>query len=129
MSGTPRDKFKLNGKPVSLIAPKPSRRNAANSRRDNSVDMRSSDNGRRKIERAAVCFCHRLQGAMTAEIINLRRARKATIRAAEERKAAANRALFGASKQEKQGEKARREREECTLDAHRRSPEMPEKET
>lgn len=66
---------------------------------------------------------------MTAEIINLRRARKATIRAAEERKAAANRALFGASKQEKQGEKARRELEERTLDAHRRSPEMPEKET
>ncbi len=66
---------------------------------------------------------------MTADIINLRRARKATIRAAAEREAAANRVLFGTSKWQKEREKARKEREERTLDGHERREDMPERDT
>ena len=58
-----------------------------------------------------------------AEIINLRRARKARDRAASEAEAAANRLSHGRSKAEKQATRAERERLERTLDGAKRDPE------
>jgi len=57
-----------------------------------------------------------------AEIINLRRARKARDRAASEAEAAANRLSHGRSKAEKQATRAERERQERSLDGARRDP-------
>jgi len=58
-----------------------------------------------------------------AEIINLRRARKARDRVASEAEAAANRLSHGRSKAEKQATRAERERLERTLDGAKRDPE------
>jgi hypothetical protein len=55
-----------------------------------------------------------------AEIINLRRARKAKERTEREQTAAEKRRLFGRSKAEKLTETVERERAERTLAAHRR---------
>ena len=61
-----------------------------------------------------------------AEIINLRRARKAKERAGREQTATEKRRLFGRNKAEKLTESAERERTERTLAAHRRdSDEQP----
>ncbi len=59
---------------------------------------------------------------MPADIINLRRARKAKARTEREKTAAANRVAFGRSKAGKQLTKAEREREQRAIDAHRREP-------
>jgi hypothetical protein len=55
-----------------------------------------------------------------AEIINLRRARKAQQRAEAAGKADANRARFGRTRGEKEAEAMRAERMQRNLDAHRR---------
>lgn len=59
---------------------------------------------------------------MPADVINLRRARKAKARAEREKTAADNRVAFGRSKAEKQLTKAEREREQRAIEAHRREP-------
>jgi hypothetical protein len=51
-----------------------------------------------------------------ADIINLRLARKARARAAEELAAAANRAAHGRTKAQKQADRAERARHEAALD-------------
>lgn len=65
-----------------------------------------------------------------AEIINLRKARKAKARAEDERKAADNRLAFGRSRAEKQQGAAERALETRRLDAHRlekaEEPQKPE---
>jgi hypothetical protein len=55
-----------------------------------------------------------------AEIVNLRRARKARSRAEREHNAAENRARFGRGKAEKARTAAETERRERHLDEHRR---------
>jgi hypothetical protein len=55
-----------------------------------------------------------------AEIVNLRRARKAKARQENDSVAAANRIVHGRSKAEKQRLAAEKERAERTLDGHRR---------
>lgn len=57
---------------------------------------------------------------MSADIVNLRRARKAKQRSNAEREAEANRRAFGRTKAEREVEAARREREARTLAGHRR---------
>ena len=57
-----------------------------------------------------------------AEIINLRRARKAKARAEREDEAARNRILFGRTRAEKAQEAAEKERAEHQLDGHKRDP-------
>ncbi len=57
---------------------------------------------------------------MPADIINLRRARKAKARDVREQAAAENRRLHGRTKVEKAKEAAARERAVRTIDAHRR---------
>jgi Domain of unknown function (DUF4169) len=59
---------------------------------------------------------------MSAEIVNLRRARKARARAEKEDKAAENRRRHGRSKAEKQAESAERERAGRHVESHRRQP-------
>ena len=59
---------------------------------------------------------------MTADIVNLRRARKAKARAGREETAAANRTAFGRTKAEKAEATAERERAARSLDGHRREP-------
>jgi hypothetical protein len=59
---------------------------------------------------------------MPADVINLRRARKAKARTEREKTAADNRVAFGRSKAEKQLTKAEREREQRAIEAHRREP-------
>jgi hypothetical protein len=59
---------------------------------------------------------------MPADIVNLRRARKAKVRAEREKTAAGNRVAFGRSKAERQLTKAERERAAAAIDAHRRDP-------
>lgn len=59
---------------------------------------------------------------MTAEIINLRRARRAKARAEREREAAQNRAVHGRRRSERIKAKAERETETRRLDGHRRDP-------
>jgi hypothetical protein len=56
---------------------------------------------------------------LAAEIVNLRMARKRKARAAEETKAAGNRALHGRSKADRQRERLETERGQRTLDGHR----------
>ena len=58
---------------------------------------------------------------MSAEIVNLRRARKAKGRADSARKAAENRALHGRTKLQRAREAADRERAERELDGARRT--------
>jgi hypothetical protein len=55
-----------------------------------------------------------------AEIINLRKARKAKARADKETKADENRARFGRPSQEQMSTEATREMQDRKLDAHRR---------
>jgi hypothetical protein len=55
-----------------------------------------------------------------AEIVNLRRARKARARVEAEKDAAANRASFGLSKTEKKIARSMRSLEAQKLDGHRR---------
>jgi hypothetical protein len=57
---------------------------------------------------------------MTAEIVNLRRARKAKARSAAEAEAQANRTTFGRSKAERKLTKAQSEAEGRKLDGHKR---------
>ena len=57
---------------------------------------------------------------MPAEIVNLRRARKAKARAGLEQTAAENRRLHGRTKAEREKEAAERERAARAVDAHRR---------
>jgi hypothetical protein len=59
---------------------------------------------------------------MPADVVNLRRARKAKARTEREKAAADNRVAFGRSKAETQLTKAEREREQRAIDAHRRDP-------
>lgn len=54
-----------------------------------------------------------------AEVINLRRARKAKGRAEKERAADANRAKFGAPKSERDLARAREAKAECDLEARK----------
>ncbi len=60
---------------------------------------------------------------MSADVINLRRARKAKARAEQEKSAAKNRRVFGRSKVEKQRDAAERTAADRHLDAHRREDE------
>jgi hypothetical protein len=55
-----------------------------------------------------------------AELINLRRARKAKDRTAKNKQAEANRTLHGAPKSQRDLAKARTEKERRDLDAHRK---------
>jgi hypothetical protein len=55
-----------------------------------------------------------------AEIVNLRRARKAKARTEREKQSEANRAAFGRTRVEKEGSAAERERAARVIDAHRR---------
>ena len=57
-----------------------------------------------------------------AELVNLRRARKARQRAGKEAQAAENRARFGRPKAEKRLEAARAEKERRDLEGKRREP-------
>lgn len=57
---------------------------------------------------------------MPADIINLRRARKAKARASKEADAEANRRLFGRTKDEKAKEADERKRSIRLIDGHRR---------
>lgn len=59
---------------------------------------------------------------MPADIINLRRARKARTRTARELKAAENRERFGRSKAVRAEATSERERAERLLEGHRREP-------
>lgn len=60
---------------------------------------------------------------MSAEIINLRRARKDRARAEQAARAEENRIRFGQSKPEKTRLKQERARTEAQLDGHKREPE------
>jgi uncharacterized protein DUF4169 len=57
---------------------------------------------------------------MTADVVNLRRARKAKSRVDREKTAAANRVTFGRARIDKAKEAAERERAVRALDGHRR---------
>ena len=57
---------------------------------------------------------------MSAEIVNLRRARKSKARAGKQAEAAANRIKFGRSKAERTREAANAELHRRRLDSHRR---------
>ena len=59
---------------------------------------------------------------MPADIINLRRARKARTRTAREREAAEKRERFGRSKSERLKATSERERAERLVEGHRREP-------
>ena len=57
---------------------------------------------------------------MPADIVNLRRVRKAKSRAEHDRQADANRVAYGRTKTEKTATKSERERSAKTLEDHRR---------
>ena len=59
------------------------------------------------------------------EIVNLRRAKKAKARAEAEEKASANRARYGAPKDERELTKARSEKQERDLEAVRLDTDKP----
>jgi hypothetical protein len=59
---------------------------------------------------------------MSADIINLRRARKAKARNEREKEAADNRVAFGRSKGEKALADAERQRADKSIEGHRREP-------
>jgi len=61
-----------------------------------------------------------------AEIINLRKARKAKARADKEAEAAENRAKFGRAKEERSQSEAAKDLLDRKLDAHRRDDGDPE---
>jgi hypothetical protein len=61
--------------------------------------------------------------AMSGEIINLRKARKARKRQDKDARAAENRVVFGRTKAERTVVKAESERTERRIDAHLRAPE------
>jgi Domain of unknown function (DUF4169) len=61
-----------------------------------------------------------------AEIINLRKARKAKTRAAKEAEAAENRAKFGRPKEERSQSEAAKDLLDRKLDAHRREDGDPD---
>lgn len=58
-----------------------------------------------------------------AEIVNLRRAKKAKARADADAQAAENRALFGRTKAEKQRTEVEREKAQRAIEGHRREEE------
>ena len=60
-----------------------------------------------------------------AEIVNLRRAKKAKARADEERKASLNRVRFGTPKPERKITSARSEKESADLEAKKLDPDKP----
>jgi hypothetical protein len=60
---------------------------------------------------------------MPADIVNLRRARKAKARTDKQREATDKRALFGRTKAEKAKEAAERQQAARALDGHRRDKE------
>ena len=60
---------------------------------------------------------------MPADLINLRKARKARARADKEAQAAENRAKFGRTKAERQTKSATDDLTRRRLDAHQRAPE------
>jgi len=60
---------------------------------------------------------------MPADIVNLRRARKAKARTEHDKQAAENRNAFGRSKAEKAASKAQTDAAARKLDGHRRRPE------
>lgn len=57
---------------------------------------------------------------MSADIVNLNKARKAKVRADKERSAAANRTRFGRSKADRRAEELERDRARRELDGARR---------
>ncbi len=57
---------------------------------------------------------------MTADIVNLRRARKARVRREKEAQAQVNRAAFGRTKIEQELGDARKQLDAAKLDAHKR---------
>jgi len=59
---------------------------------------------------------------MSAEVVNLRRARKARTRMEKDAKAAENRRRHGRTKAEKQTESAERERAARRIESRRREP-------
>jgi len=61
-----------------------------------------------------------------AEIINLRRAKKAKARAEKERKASVNRTLHGTSKAHRTINLARSEKERTDLEAKKLDPDKPQ---
>jgi hypothetical protein len=63
---------------------------------------------------------------MTADVVNLRRVRKAKAHLQQEKSAAANRAAFGRSKAERTRDKAAGDRAARALDGHRREPDRGE---
>jgi hypothetical protein len=60
-----------------------------------------------------------------AELINLRRAKKAKTRAAKERQASLNRVHFGTPKSERKVNSARSEKERTDLEAKKLDPDKP----
>jgi hypothetical protein len=60
---------------------------------------------------------------MSADIVNLRRVRKAKARTDKEKAAETNRLAFGRTKSEKTATAAERERSVRSIDAHRRDKE------
>ncbi|MBV9393173.1 MAG: DUF4169 family protein [Methylobacteriaceae bacterium] len=62
---------------------------------------------------------------MSADVINLRRARKAARRDKAEAQAAVNRTAFGASTAERERLKAEKQRRAKHLDQHRLTPTKP----
>jgi len=62
---------------------------------------------------------------MTADIVNLRRARKDKARVDREKKAADNRLAFGRTKHEKARTKTELDRATKAIDSHRRETEKP----
>ena len=63
---------------------------------------------------------------MSADIVNLRKARKAKQRAEKESAADANRLLFGRTAAERKKTDADREREQSRIDGHRLDDSYPE---
>ncbi len=65
-------------------------------------------------------YDHLPAGALMAEIVNLRQARKARKRDADQTTAAQNRVLSGRTKEQKLHDRAEQDRAARELDAHRR---------
>lgn len=63
---------------------------------------------------------------MSAEIINLRQARKHKKRQDKEQTAGENRRKFGRSKAEREADRRRREELESLVDGHKRQPVQPD---
>ncbi len=65
---------------------------------------------------------------MTADIVNLRQARKAKKRAVREEQAAENRIKFGQTKEQRQKQRAETDMSARHLDGHRRGSNPPDDE-